>query len=136
MNRSKTAVLIGLMALLCIRKTAPAQDANRKLETFFNQYLEESFRQRPALATSLGDHRFDHLLDDVSPAARAGWLDHKRKTLKALPKAVKYADLSRDGQIDFEIFTHDLETEIWLGGNTHASERDPRPHGSDSGGSC
>ena len=103
MNRSKTAVLIGLMALLCILKTAPAQDANRKLETFFNQYLEESFRQRPALATSLGDHRFDHLLDDVSPAARAGWLDHKRKTLKALPKAVKYADLSRDGKTDHPI---------------------------------
>ena len=129
MNRSKTVLLLSLLAVLCLLKTAPAQDANRKLETFFNQYLEESFRQRPSQATSLGNHRFDHLLDDISPAARAGWLDHKRKTLKALPKAVKYGDLSRDGQIDFEIFKHDLETDIWLARNTHPYEEDPRTYG-------
>ncbi len=103
--------------------------ADAKLESFFKSYLEETFQLRPIDATMLGDHRFDHLLDDISPKARAGWLAQAKRTLEALPKAVPYDQLSRDSQIDFEILRDDLTRSIWLSENTHPFEEDPRTYG-------
>jgi uncharacterized protein (DUF885 family) len=109
--------------------TVLAQPAeNQKLESFFKGYLDERFRQRPVEASRLGDHRFDSLLGDVSRPARDGWLAHTRRTLKELPKQVDYSKLARPAQIDFEIFKHDLETEIWLTENTKRFEEDPRTY--------
>jgi uncharacterized protein (DUF885 family) len=95
----------------------------------FQKYLDEHFRQQPTDATRLGDHRFDGLLDDVSAAARERWLQFDRETLARLPQEVDYARLTRDGQIDFEIFQHELQTGIWLTENTHPFEEDPRTYG-------
>jgi uncharacterized protein (DUF885 family) len=100
-----------------------------KLSSFFKSYLDEHFRQQPLEATGLGDHRFDSLLDDISPQARDGWLAFARQTLKELPRQVNYNGLTRDGQIDFEIFQHELQTDIWLTENTHPFEEDPRTYG-------
>ena len=52
-----------------------------------------------------------------------------RQELAALPKAVKYAELSRDGQIDYEIFRDNLVHGLWLAKNTHPFEEDPRTYG-------
>jgi uncharacterized protein (DUF885 family) len=102
---------------------------DQKLAAFFKNYLDEHFRQQPLDATALGDHRFDALLDDISPQAREGWLSLTRKTLKELPKQVDYKRLTRDGQIDFEIFQHELETGVWMTENTHPFQEDPRTYG-------
>jgi uncharacterized protein (DUF885 family) len=107
-----------------------AQNADARLDTFFKEYLEEHFHRQPIEATQLGDHRFDHLLDDVSPKARDGWLAHARQKLKELPKRVDYSKLSRAGQIDFEIFKQELTRNIWLAENTHPFEEDPRTYNS------
>jgi len=103
--------------------------ADTKLESFFKSYLEETFQLRPLDATMLGDHRFDHLLDDISTTARACWLAQAKRTLEALPKAVPYDQLSRDRQIDFEMLRDDLVRSIWLAENTHPFEEDPRTYG-------
>jgi len=128
-NSIRSTLISALALLTTVSSTAFAQEANSKLDIFFKSYLEEHFRQRPLEASRLGDHRFDHLLDDVSSAARAGWLAHTRKTLKDLPREVNYAKLSRDAQIDFEIFKHSLETQVWLTENTRPFEEDPRTYG-------
>ena len=41
-------------------------------------------------------------------------------------REVDYARLSRAGQVDFEIFQHDLEKTLWLNENTRPFEEDPR----------
>jgi uncharacterized protein (DUF885 family) len=102
----------------------PSEEA--RLTAFFKEYLEAEFRQRPLEATRLGDHRFDHLLDDVSPKARASWTERYRKTLAELPKRIDKKKLPRSGQIDFEIFEHHLKTQVWLAENTKPFEEDPR----------
>src|SRR5260370_38779695 len=66
--------LLGLIVIL----TSPAsgiaaENEDARLTAFFKEYLDESFRLRPMDATRLGDHHFDHLLDDLSATARAGW---------------------------------------------------------------
>lgn len=125
-----TQTLFPLAVLISLMGSDVARDADPKLETFFKEHLEESFRLRPLEATVLGDHGFDHLLDDISPAARRGWLDHYRIQLKRLPEAVPYDELSRNGQIDFEILRDELIRNIWLAENTRPFEEDPRTYGS------
>ena len=46
-----------------------ASPEDAKLESFFRHYLDERFAMHPTEATSLGDHRFDNKMDDISPAA-------------------------------------------------------------------
>ncbi|MGA2031236.1 MAG: DUF885 domain-containing protein [Thermoguttaceae bacterium] len=102
------------------------QEADAALARYFKHYLEEAFRRRPMEATRLGDHRFDRRLDDLSPEARAEWIEHTRKTLRELPEQVSYQKLTRGGQIDFEIFRHELEKSLWLAENVRPFEEDPR----------
>src|SRR5262249_4546006 len=100
-------------------------------------YLEEEFHRRPLEATRQGDHRFDHLLDDVAPQARTAWTEHYRKTLERLPRDVDYPKLTRDGRLDFDILKSHLTRLLWLaestgsfllGDNTYCFEKDPRAY--------
>ncbi len=114
-----------ILAVFCSPLLA-AESAEERLNAFFKAYLEESFRRRPLEATRLGEHRFDHLLDDISAKARKEWIKHYRQTLEDLPHRVDYAQLPRSGQIDYEIFKHHLTTSLWLAENTQPFENDPR----------
>lgn len=118
------AAALTLLAGLAV--SAPGQEMDKKLDGFFREYLEAHFRQQPTSATDLGDHRFDHMLDDVSKPARDEWLALSRKTLEELPREVEYSKLSRPAQVDFEILKHNLETSIWTTENIHPFEEDPR----------
>ncbi|HTU22813.1 MAG TPA: DUF885 domain-containing protein [Gemmataceae bacterium] len=105
-----------------------ADSEEGRLTAYFKAYLEEAFRLRPLEATRLGDHRFDHLLDDISAKARDEWTVHYRQTLAELPKKVDYAKLPRSAQIDYEIFKHNLTAALWLAVNTRPFENDPRTY--------
>jgi len=119
----------GLSFLAVINAHTQSVSEDEKLQTFFKGYLELRFQEQPTEATTLGDHRFDGLLDDISPAARGRWLALVRQTASDLPAAVDYQKLSRDGQIDYEILQHDLEAQIWRNANLHPFEEDPRTYG-------
>jgi hypothetical protein len=130
-NGRRIRALTGVLVLVFgVFNSALAQSADAKLAEFFKAHLEETFRLQPMEATGLGDHRFDNLLDDISPAARANWQTQTRKELAALPKAVNYSQLSRDGQIDYEILRADLIRSLWQAKNTRPFEEDPRTYGS------
>ena len=120
------AILIGFFTTVTVFGQPPE---DQKLAGFFKAYLEKHFQQQPLDATGEGDHRWDNQLDDLSAAARAGWLTLAQDTLAALPRQVDYAKLSRDGQIDFEIFRHELQTQIWATKEFHPFEEDPRTYG-------
>jgi uncharacterized protein (DUF885 family) len=126
---ARTAIAAFSLLVLLSLNAAAQQTGEAKLESFFKNYLDARFNLQPLTATQLGDHRFDNQLDDISPAARAKWLELSRTTLAKLPREVRYEKLSRDAQIDFEIFRHELQTDIWLAENTKPFEEDPRTYG-------
>jgi uncharacterized protein (DUF885 family) len=130
MNKTTWVTILGALSIIWAAAPAFAQQSeDDKLDSFFRKYLGEHFRQQPLQATSLGDHRFDDQLDDISREAREGWLAFARQTLDELPKQVDYRKLSGDGRIDFEIFQHSLQAEIWETKNFHPFEEDPRTYG-------
>ena len=122
----RIAITFTVAIMSILSATGKAQEADAALNTFFKSYLEEELKRRPVMATQLGDHRYDHLMDDLSAAARAERLAETRKTLDALPKEVDYKKLSRSAQIDFEILKHHLTYELWLAENTDRYANDPR----------
>jgi uncharacterized protein (DUF885 family) len=111
---------------LCALGAACAQAADDALQTFFKRYLDERFEMHPMEATQLGDHRFDRLLDDLSPAALEKSLKHLKDTRAKLRKEIDRAKLPHDQQIDFDIFEHELEASIWLRENTKPFAENPR----------
>src|SRR6516164_6960949 len=119
-------LVLGLLGIVMPAAAADSEDAT--LTSYFHDYLDRYFRLRPYMATRLGDHRFDDQLDDLSAAARQRWVDLAQQTLTDLPHRVGYAQLSRNGQIDYEIFEHDLKRTIWMAANVHPYEDDPRAY--------
>ncbi len=111
---------------LCALSLTCARAADSALQSFFKSYLDERFALHPTEATQLGDHRFDDKLDDLSPAALERSLKHLKDSRAKLRKEIDRAKLSRDEQIDFEIFDHELEASIWLRENTKRFAEDPR----------
>jgi uncharacterized protein (DUF885 family) len=109
--------------------SAYGQDMDKTLSTYFQNYLETEFRHQQLEATELGDHRFDSLLDDLSREALAARRVRAAEALEALPRRIEYAQLSRDGQVDYEIFRQDLTRSIWMAENLHPFEDDPRVYG-------
>lgn len=116
----------GLIVLAIPLVVQEAQSEDERLANFFKKYLEEEMRLKPLDATRLGDHRFDHLLDDISEKARQGWNVRYQRILEELPQKVNYKNLSRAGQIDYEIFSNQLNYQIWQMKNADPFRNDPR----------
>lgn len=76
------------------------------------RYLDEMVAQTPVNATSLGDHRFDDQLDDVSTAGydRRAALAHE---LLGQVQVLDSAELSRAHQVDARLLANELEYQIW-----------------------
>jgi uncharacterized protein (DUF885 family) len=122
----KLLIAIALVTCLASCRALGAEAADAGLTAFFQKYLDQQFRLRPLDGTRLGDHRFDHLLEDLSPEARKGWVELSRRTLQELQREFDYQKLPRPAQIDFEILKHHLTYALWLAENTHPYEEDPR----------
>jgi uncharacterized protein (DUF885 family) len=69
-------------------------------------------RISPISATTIGDHRFDNRIDDVSAAGRNAALRFARDTLRQL-EALDRAQLSRANQVDYALLANSLRAQIW-----------------------
>src|SRR5262245_19320910 len=108
--RASLLCLCGTLLMTIPASTGSADTGeDAKLNAFFKSFLDEDAKIAPVAASRLGDHRYDHLLDDVSATARAKSLERYKKTLAELAQRVDYAKLTRPGQIDYEIWKRDLE---------------------------
>ncbi len=122
------AVLLSgaLMTALWLAEPIRAENPeDAKLAAYFRKYLDEEMKHRPSYATALGDHRFDNLLEGLSPAAQKAADERTKKALHGLKAAVDYAKLSRSGQIDFEILEHELKKSLWVSEHERPYETNP-----------
>jgi len=92
--------------------TSAETSLDGQFEQLAARYVDEFPALSPVSATSLGDHRFDSQLDEVSEEARAHERKHCRKYLEHLRK-IDRGRLSRANQVDYALLEHKLEGTLW-----------------------
>ena len=88
----------------------PSQDAG--FETFAETYVEELLAMRPEWATLLGDHRYDHRLDDYSSDGVDRDLGFQRQSLRRL-ETIDPARLSEVNRVDYRILKSNIQSMIF-----------------------
>ncbi len=101
--------LIGSAVLAADQKEKSMDQAFRRLA---DSYINESPSLAPSSATTLGDHRFDRQLEQVTPAARQRQRDFCNRHLAQL-KQIDRSQLSRDNQVDYQLLEHSLKGDLW-----------------------
>lgn len=86
--------------------------ADVAFEGLAQRYFDEVLALEPVDATTLGDHRYDDKLDDVSAAGRERRLTLGRDLLAAV-RALDASQLSRAHQVDARLLASFLEYEAW-----------------------
>ena len=89
-----------------------APSADPQFEQLAARYMDEYPALSPVSATSLGDHRFDHRLNEVSAKARAQELAFYQGVLGQLEK-IDPSQLSRPNQVDYALLKQDLKGNVW-----------------------
>ncbi|MDH5226868.1 MAG: DUF885 domain-containing protein, partial [Gammaproteobacteria bacterium] len=102
--------------LLALTMAGPAvagekASAAKELHALFDAQWERGLRENPTSATYLGDHRFDALWPDMSPAALQASNEADKAVLKALDRIDPKA-LSAEDQLSRDLFRRQYEAEI------------------------
>jgi uncharacterized protein (DUF885 family) len=109
MHAFRSAAGIALFLLSSAAWSSAADDAFQKLAA---EFIDDLPRFSQVNATSVGDHRYDHVLDEVDADARSRKLALYRKYRRAL-RAIDRDDLSRANQVDAELLRAEIDSSIW-----------------------
>ncbi|MFK8015241.1 MAG: DUF885 domain-containing protein [Gammaproteobacteria bacterium] len=96
----------------CAHNDTPPIDHNAAFDALAQDVVERLPALSPIGATALGDHRFDALFDDISPASRAAAQTFYQTTLQRLD-AIESKSLNRENQIDATLLRQDLRGKLW-----------------------
>ncbi len=105
-------IAVAFAALILATPVIAAGTADTAFEALAARYLDEVPALSPVAATTLGDHRFDDKLDDVSAAHRATAAETYRSLLAELRRIDRDA-LSRANQVDAALLENELESSIF-----------------------
>lgn len=89
-----------------------SENANQKFEALAKKYIEQFLEMNPETATQLGEHRFDHRLDDYSLAGVERDRALNQKYLKALD-AIPVKGLNAVNSVDYRIMRNRLEYNLF-----------------------
>ena len=110
---ARTGLLsVALLMLVSATTVAATTDADARFAALSQRYVTELGRHAPVSATSLGDHRFDAELDDLSAAGRARSVAWARELLGELGR-IDRAALSRANQVDAAMLDNQLRYSVW-----------------------
>lgn len=90
-----------------------AQTADARFAGIADQFITLATRLSPVEATVLGEHRYDHLLPDVTAKGRAARAAAWQQLLAALG-AIDRAQLSRANQVDAAMLENELQYRLWM----------------------
>src|SRR5512139_1137946 len=110
MRKALTALLLALTVagpVVAEEKSSAAKE----LHALFDTQWERGLRENPTGATYLGDHRFDALWPDMSPAALKASYEADKAVLTALDRIDPKA-LSAEDQLSRDLFRRQYEAEI------------------------
>lgn len=92
--------------------TTKETTADSTFEQLSKEYVDEVTAFSPVSATSLGDHRFDDQLDEVTAEAKQQEAAFCRAYLERLGQ-IPASELSRANQVDAAMLGHSLRAHLW-----------------------
>jgi uncharacterized protein (DUF885 family) len=92
--------------------TNPPSAADVTFDEIANRYLTDMLALTPVQATSLGDHRYDGQLDDVSADGHSRRVGLARQLLAQM-ETLDLPKLSRAHQVDARLLKSELEYQVW-----------------------
>ncbi len=105
------AVILGmLLAMPIARIYSNPEDTD--FQKIAKDYIEQDLRANPEEATELGDHRFDGLLTDYSPEARAKELATQKEFRDKL-SAIDGSQVTGANNVDFRILKENIDYKIF-----------------------
>jgi uncharacterized protein (DUF885 family) len=99
------------LCALVFTLSAQAADEVKRLHALFDKSWEQSMRESPTFATSVGRHEWDDRLGSVTPADLARRNDQRKATLAEL-KAIDRAKLPAAEMTNYDIFERQLQNGI------------------------
>lgn len=100
------------VTLLTVTTTRSEDRMDAAFEKIGNKYIDQFAKFSPVQATTLGDHRYDSMLDEVSAGSRGdrlAWVGEIKMQLSRIDRE----QLSRANQVDYALLLHDLNTQSW-----------------------
>ena len=94
------------------RHAQTAQLADHQFHQIATRFLAAAMKASPVEATAAGEHRYDRLLPDISPAGRLARRQTWQGFLAQLAR-INPAQLSRDNQVDLALLRNELQYRIW-----------------------
>ena len=101
-----------ILCLFLVSQSATATDADQAMEQIATDYLNDIATFGPIGATSIGDHRRDHELDDLSAVGRRNYLKAMNDYGERLGR-LDWDQLSRENQIDAAILNNKVASSIF-----------------------
>ncbi|MDQ2762718.1 MAG: DUF885 domain-containing protein [Pseudomonadota bacterium] len=92
--------------------SAHSATADAKFAAIGQRYIDGIAKFAPVYGTSLGDHRFDDQIGDVSAAGRAAVMAHDRALLADLAR-IDRRKLGREAQVDAALLDNALRYDVW-----------------------
>ena len=110
-RRSITVLILGAVLLGAGCSSGPSADD--RFVVLAGNYLDRMLELNPEWATSLGDHRFDDRISDMTEAGFRARVDFNRAYLDTLA-GIDAGRLSQANRIDYEILMEQCETVIFM----------------------
>jgi uncharacterized protein (DUF885 family) len=110
-----------------------ARPADATFATLSKRYLDGVASLDPSYATSLGDHRFDDKVADMSAPARARGTAFARAILAELGR-IDRSRLGRENQVDAALLDNNLRYAIWTDETLRSWAWDPQIYNEVAGG--
>jgi uncharacterized protein (DUF885 family) len=106
-----TASLLATLCLLAPPHATAADKVNEQARALFERDWQWRLKHQPEFATSVGDHRYDAQLSDMSPAGAAKAVEHERRMLD-LARQLDRSQLSGQDLLSLELFVADKERSL------------------------
>lgn len=84
----------------------------QQFQSISHRFLTDAMRLSPVEATAMGEHKYDALLPDMSPAGRAERRNTWQQLLARLG-GIDPARLSRENQVNMALLKNELRYRIW-----------------------
>jgi len=126
-------IVAGCTSGIAASSARSAEREDARFADLSRRYLDGIASQNPSYATTLGDHRFDDRLPDMSAEARARSTGFARAILAELNRLDR-ARLSRDNQVDAALLDNNLHYSIWTDETLRSWAWDPQIYNEAAGG--